>query len=112
MWAWISLGEMGKRDDTPGRPTKEFDSAKLAALTKERRDEAEVQQNAAPEPSAENISLARTATLDDPMTTGLLAEVARRSQTSEFDDDVIKDVLDKIDSGDTSHPHTRRRNTK
>lgn len=103
---------MGKRDDTVSRPTKEFDSAKLAALTKEQLDDEEVQQNAAPPLDAENISLGRTTTLADPMTTGLLAEVARRSQTSEFDDDVIKEVLEKIDDGETNHPHTRRRNTK
>ena len=99
---------MGKRDDTRSRPTKEFDSAKLAALTKEQLTEAEAKRVVLPE-GTEDVSLGRTATLDDPMTTGLLAEVARRSQTSEFDDDTIKDVLEKISSGETNHPHTRRR---
>jgi hypothetical protein len=107
MCVCITLGSMGKRDDMTGRPTKEFDSARLAALTKEKLSEAEVQKVAAEPEDA--ITLGRTATLDDPMTTGLLAEVARRSQTSEFDDDVIKDVLDNISAGETNHPHTRRR---
>ena len=43
------------------------------------------------------------------MTTGLLAEVARRSQTADFDEELIKEVLNKIDRGETTHPHTRRR---
>ena len=110
MCACINLDPMGKRDDRSARTTREFDSARLAALTKEQLDDAGVQQIAAPtEPPDVEVALGRTTTLDDPMTTGLLAEVARRSQTSEFDDDVIKEVLSKIDSGDTSHPHTRRR---
>jgi hypothetical protein len=132
VWAWITLQEMGKRDDIRGRSTREFDSARLAALTKhpagtetkpaEPKLEAkpagtgplprsssaqsEVQQIDAPP----NIALGRTTTLDDPMTTGLLAEVARRSQTAEFDEELIKEVLNKIDNGAaTSHPHVRRR---
>ena len=55
------------------------------------------------------VNVGRAATIDDPFTTGLLAEVARRSQTAEFDDDVIQDLLDNFDSGETHHPHTRRR---
>jgi hypothetical protein len=114
MCAWITLEEMGKRDDVKPRKTREFDSARLAALTKEKLSDAEAQQIAAPlttaDPiTADQISVGRAMTLDDPMTTGLLAEVARRSQTTEFDDDVIKDVLSKIDRGETNHPHTRRR---
>ena len=114
-----SLEEMGKRDDIRARKTREFDSARLAALTKEKLSDADVQQIAAPEEETkpgsgpitapEEISLGRARTLDDPMTTGLLAEVARRSQTTEFDDDLIKEVISKIDSGETNHPHTRRR---
>ncbi|HEY5927819.1 MAG TPA: hypothetical protein VIV11_39305 [Kofleriaceae bacterium] len=104
---------MGKRDDIRSRTTREFDSARLAALTKQ--PEREVQQIAAPtpeetEPAADaELSIGRTTTLDDPMTTGLLAEVARRSQTADFDEELIKEVLNKIDAGDTTHPHTRRR---
>ena len=111
---------MGKRDDTKSRRTREFDSARLAALTKEQAAEAEahaaaeaqaaaaqalLQQNAAPD----EISVGRAATLDDPMTTGLLAEVARRSQTADFDEELVKEVLNKIDTRDSAHPHTRRR---
>jgi hypothetical protein len=116
MCAWITLEEMGKRDDVRGRKTREFDSARLAALTKEKLSDAEAQQIAVPietlvaaEETEASISVGRARTLDDPMTTGLLAEVARRSQTTEFDDDLIKEVISKIDSGETTHPHTRRR---
>ena len=116
MYGWITLEEMGKRDDTKPRRTREFDSARLAALTKEDLPDSEVQQIAAPArqaaaetEEADPISIGRATTLDDPMTTGLLAEVARRSQTTDFDEDLIKEVLTKIDSGETSHPHTRRR---
>jgi len=106
---------MGKRDDIRGRSTREFDSARLAALTRKPKpepqaeakpdgDDREVQQIDAPP----EIALTRAATLDDPMTTGLLAEVARRSQTADFDEELIKEVLNKIDSN-KPHPHVRRR---
>jgi hypothetical protein len=95
---------MGKPDDRAPRITREFDTGKLAALTKQPLPDEEVKA-AEPPP----IAVGRAATIDDPMTTGLLAEVARRSQTTDFDDDLINDVLTKIDSGETSHPHTRRR---
>ena len=103
-------------NDVRARTTREFDSARLAALTKEKLSDADARQIAgsglSPEEASEvanQISLGRARTLDDPMTTGLLAEVARRSQTTDFDDDLIKEVLNKIDSGETNHPHTRRR---
>ena len=117
MYAWITLQEMGKRDDTKSRRTREFDSARLAALTREQAAEAEaqaqseVQQIAAAAAAEQDISVGRAATLDDPMTTGLLAEVARRSQTADFDEELVKEVLNKANTGATNHPHTRRRNT-
>ena len=109
-------------DDIRGRSTREFDSARLAALTKhpqpdppptpttsetrtERAPQREVQQIDA----AAVVSVGRATTLDDPLTTGLLAEVARRSQTTDFDEELIKEVLNKIDTSAASHPHTRRR---
>jgi hypothetical protein len=119
MCAWITLSEMGKRDDSSPRATREFDTARLAALTKQplpdrRPPKAHDQPVEDPifDESSDPISLGRTATLDDPMTTGLLAEVARRSQTAEFDEEQIKELLEKVDVGETSHPHTRRRTTK
>lgn len=101
MCVWITLQRMGKRDDK--RTTREFDATQLAALTKEPEPDEEARFPAPP------VNVGRAATIDDPLTTGLLAEVARRSQTAEFDDDVIQDLLDNFDSGETHHPHTRRR---
>ena len=112
MCAWITLEEMGKRDDTKSRSTREFDSTRLAALTKDPAQKKAKATVPPPTPQAarEEISVGRTATLDDPMTTGLLAEVARRSQTADFDEELIKEVLQKADSGvATTHPHTLRR---
>lgn len=115
MCAWITLHEMGKRDDRAPRTTREFDPARLAALTKEPLPDHPASKKGDPDPVQQDdarILFGRAATIDDPMTTGLLAEVTRRAQTTEFDDDLIKEVLDKIDSGETNHPHTRRRSTK
>jgi hypothetical protein len=103
---------MGKRDDkgpplrTPSA-TREFDTSRLAALTKQPLPEGvEVSEDEA------GISIGRAATVTDPLTTSLLAEVARRSQTADFDEELVQQVLDKLDEGETSHPHTRRRSTK
>jgi len=106
MCVCITLKAMGKRDDRKSRTTREFDSARLAALTKEQLAEVQPQPNATPE---EPPIIGRAATIDDPMTTGLLAEVARRSQTADFDEELVKEVLSKVDSGETNHPHTRKR---
>lgn len=123
MSACFTLLKMGKGDNTKSRTTREFDAARLAALTRQPLPESALPQLAAAERPARgtpapqddappDLAIGRTATLDDPMTTGLLAEVARRSRTTDFDEDLIKEVLDKIDSGETTHPHTRRRSTK
>ena len=87
---------MGKGDN---RITKEFDPKKLAELTKAASDE----DHASPV-----LAVGRTKTLDDPMTTALLAEVAQRSKTADFDREVIDVLLDSIDEA-AHHPHVRRR---
>lgn len=128
MCACITLQQMGKRDDSSPRRTREFDTARLAALTKQplpdkpaphkaEPDNGEAEAGAAPQPSA--LAVGRAQTIDDPLTTGLLAEVARRSQTVEFDEDVIHEVLERAGSPvgphaepHTGHPHTRRRTAK
>ena len=55
------------------------------------------------------LTIGRTKTLDDPMTTGLLAEVARRSRTVDFDREVIEIMLESIDQGETVHPHVKKK---
>lgn len=122
MCACITLGEMGKGDNSKARTTQEFDATELAKLTRKPLTDKEAAGTPSPDrpargtppphDDAPGISLGRTTTLDDPMTTGLLAEVARRSQTADFDEELIKEVLTKLDRGDTNHPHTRRRTSK
>jgi hypothetical protein len=98
---WITLEPMGKGNHTRPRTTRELDAVKLAALAKESK------ATSHDEPV---IAVGRTTTLDDPFTTGLLAEVTR--QTQEFEPDVIEEVLcslDDLEDDGQRHPNTRRR---
>lgn len=101
---------MGKPDD---RRTVELDPKRLAELTQSSSDDRNATRSV-PD-NAQQMRMPRTKTLDDPMTTGLLAEVARRSQTTEFDAEVIETLLDQIDDADNqsdeqkSHPRVVRR---
>jgi hypothetical protein len=56
------------------------------------------------------IAMPRAMTVEDPITTQLLAEVARTHDTLDFDERVIEDAVDKLGDGEKVHPHTRRRN--
>lgn len=87
---------MGKADN---RITKEFDPRQLAELTKAAADE---------DHADAIVAVGRTKTLDDPMTTALLAEVAQRSKTVDFDREVIDVLLDSIDDK-AQHPNVKRR---
>ena len=101
---------MGKADD---RRTVELDPKRLAELTQGSSDDRTATRPVTD--NAQQMRVPRTKTLDDPMTTGLLAEVARRSQTVEFDSEVIETLLDQIDDAETesgeqkSHPRVVRR---
>jgi hypothetical protein len=77
------------------RPTLRLDRDDLEALVK---------KAAEGEPSP---ALARTNTLEDPLTTQLLAEVTRRTQT--MDVDAEADEATNLAAAEPSHPHTRRR---
>lgn len=63
------------------------------------------------------IVVPRAMTVEDPITTQLLAEVARTSHTVDFDDAVIDDAIEHLGSDETArpgddtppHPHVRRR---
>ena len=76
---------MGKGDH---RKTRELDPVQLAELT---------ERSSGDRTATPSLTLGRTKTLDDPLTTGLLAEVSRRSQTQEFAGEVIEAMLDQID---------------
>ena len=60
--------------------------------------------------------MSRTATLDDPLTTQVLAEVARRAQTMELDPEALRRLVnhpedddEDEDTAETAHPHVRKR---
>jgi hypothetical protein len=53
--------------------------------------------------------MSRTATLDDPMTTQLLAEVARAAQTLELDPNAVDVLFDDEITAENTHPHLRKR---
>jgi hypothetical protein len=98
---------MGKGDDMNSRKTRELDAVTLAGLAQGSGAVVTDEADATPQ-----LTLARTRTVDDPMTTRLLAEVARRQQTTDFDDDAIDELLEtsaEQTANDTSHPHTLRR---
>lgn len=94
-----------------GRSTRKFDSAKLAALTKKETAPTPKLPEAAP-------SVSRSVTIEDPMTMQLLAEVVKRSRTTDFDQQTIDELVENLDEDKpavvqdappTRHPHTRNR---
>jgi cell pole-organizing protein PopZ len=95
---------MGGDDRKRGGTTKRFTREELAELAnKARGDDAEVEPAATSPAPGTPTPMSRSQTLHDPLTTQLLAEVARRVQ-AEIDERAAED-----DQGETAHPHTRRR---
>jgi hypothetical protein len=108
----------------PQRSTKRLEADQLANLT--RKATATVPppvQRKVPTtpPRPSGPTMARAMTLEDPLTTQLLAEVARRAETRDFNDDVIDEALQAVDAIDRStirtptrvtHPHTTKRKRK
>lgn len=93
---------MGEGDKRNSRRTAKYDSRELARISKKLvPTEAEWDEKIAAgalkglDPGA----VARTATLDDPLTTSLLAEIARRSKTIEVSPEQIDEAMD-IEPGD------------
>ncbi len=95
------------------RSTKRFTREELAELAEKARgdrpipplpvEETDEQVGAAPEITP----MSRSQTLHDPMTTQLLAEVARRLQTMEMD--VPEGIVEEAQSDEPSHPNVLRR---
>jgi hypothetical protein len=84
-------------DDCHRRPTLRFDSSELAELTRDA-------------PADHAPARSRTETLPDPLTTELLAEVARRSKTLELElDEEIDSSIDNASLDDTVPPRIVRR---
>ena len=89
------------------RKTRDMDKARLAELTGSARSK---------KTTTPAVTLGRTKTLDDPLTTGLLAEVARSAQTKEFDPEAIQELIDNADDDvavivdkPSVNPHVRKR---
>jgi len=88
----------------PARATRKFDSSKLVERMQDALDD---------KPKAADdseLALPRTRTVEDPITTGVLAEVTRQpAEQLEFGEEVIEDVVENLGEQPASHPHTRRR---
>ncbi|MBV8757925.1 MAG: hypothetical protein JO257_11635 [Deltaproteobacteria bacterium] len=101
---------MGGDNQKRPRSTKRFTREELAELADKARGEAP----APPLPQAQGddepavTPMSRSQTLHDPMTTQLLAEVARRLQTMELE--VPEGIVEEEESG--SHPNVLRRQQK
>jgi len=105
---------MGGDDQKRRSTTKRFTREELAELADKARGEyaAEAQETAAPDAVQPEITpMSRSQTLHDPMTTQLLAEVARRLQTMELE--VPESVAEAEGDADveTRHPNVLRRKT-
>ena len=88
------MAEPAKRNS---RRSAKYDSRELAQLSKKHvATEAEWDEKVAASTLkvSDPLAVTRTATLDDPLTTSLLAEVARRSKTIEVSPDQIHEAID------------------
>lgn len=90
---------MGGDDKKRGSPTKRFTREELAELANKARGETPEPESPPAVPGVPT-PMSRSQTLHDPMTTQLLAEVARR---------VMEEAEAEAEAKDTAHPHTRRR---
>jgi hypothetical protein len=86
---------MGEGDSRHSKRAVRYDSRELARLSKQHvptEAEWDAKVAAAAPTAADLAAMARTATLDDPLTTSLLAEVARRSQTVEVSPEQVDEA--------------------
>jgi hypothetical protein len=100
---------MGEEEKKRPGTTKRFTREELAELAARARGE-DPADDSAPVEAPPITPMSRSVTLHDPMTTQLLAEVARRVQTTEFDvdRDALEANLEDEGSGPV-HPHALRR---
>ena len=95
---------MGGDAKKRGGTTKRFTREQLAKLADKARGDTPEPPLPAPSPDA-LTPMSRSQTLHDPLTTQVLAEIARRVQTGiDGDEETVED-----DHSETAHPHTRRR---
>ncbi|HEY1553477.1 MAG TPA: hypothetical protein VGF94_01525 [Kofleriaceae bacterium] len=99
------MADGGRQRST--RATRRFDSSKLVAQMRDKQEQKPADDAAA------DLALPRTRTVEDPITTGVLAEVTRHAaEQLEFGEEVIDDVVDNLGEQPASHPNTRRRTTQ
>jgi hypothetical protein len=89
------------------RRTARFDSRELARLSGKVNPAAAAWDERVALPQAsDRLPVSRTATVDDPLTTSLLAEITRRSKTVEVAPEQIDEVM-KLEPGDGGEPDDR-----
>ena len=109
---------MGREHGRHSRPTSELDRKEIARLAAETREDLDLGEDSfagiIEDEVFEMSVLARAPTLHDPLTTSLLAEIARQSQTVELEPEI--EVEDESDdkhwpqgTGTTHQPAPRRR---
>ncbi len=110
---------MGGDNERRSRPTGKLDAAEMTRLLAESRQHAEDTAEPAEvsfadlddsEPKPEVSLMSRAKTLHDPLTTSLLAEVARRSQTMELSPEQVLEaeaVAEQVDHDEDSEPTPR-----
>ena len=111
---------MGGDDQKRRSTTKRFTREELAELAEKARGECpndaeEAVPTGAPDAVQPEITpMSRSQTLHDPLTTQLLAEVARRLHQTielEVDPDQLPEAAEAEDVVKVPHPHLRRRRT-
>ncbi|MBA3391537.1 MAG: hypothetical protein H0T89_02780 [Deltaproteobacteria bacterium] len=98
---------MGNGDDKHGRATRELDRDTLTKLTREASASDVVEWDDIADGKSEELPItSRAATVHDPLTMALLAEVARNSQTAEIDPSKIEAALREAlaDPADNARP--------
>ena len=109
---------MARDKDRHSRPTHPVDVKEVAKLADRAvarpPPDAELSfedlEETPPPSDTEQSVLSRSVTLHDPLTTSVLAEVARRSQTVEIDPDDVRPLRDQEEDDEpTPHPVLKRR---
>src|SRR5262245_13400322 len=97
---------MGQGEKRRVRRAARFDSRELARLSGKLDPIAAAWDERVTPQASDRLPVSRTATLDDPLTTSLLAEVARRTKTVEVSPEQIDQIVEQIDP-DTAHDPER-----
>ena len=100
---------MARGNDRHSRPTHPVDVQRLAKLAEEATPEPDAEvffEDLDDKPPPPQSSMSRAVTLHDPLTTSLLAEVARRTRTVELDPEEVDEAKQ---AEPEATPKTKRR---